>query len=76
MALTVSQQKARVKAIDAKLVKARKLVADIEALEAEKSWYEAAPTVADRPKAARKTKEQKAAEAAAASVGAEAPATA
>lgn len=70
MALTVSQRDAKIKAIDAKIKKNEKLVNDIEALKAEKAWYEAAPTVADRPKKPRETKAAKearlAAEAAAA----------
>lgn len=68
MALTVSQRDAKIKAIDAKITKTEKLVGDLDALRAEKAWYEAAPTVADRPKTerkSRKTAEQKAAEAAA-----------
>lgn len=79
MALTVSQRDAKVKAIDAKIKKTEKLVGDLDALRAEKAWYEAAPTVADRPKkprVPRKTAEQKAAEAAAEAVGADAPASA
>jgi len=54
MPLTVSQKAAKVKAAQAKLDKAKKVVTDIESIEAEIAWLESAPTVADRPRKPRK----------------------
>jgi hypothetical protein len=64
MALTNSQKKLKLDVIDKKIKKLETAASEIEALRAERAWYEQAPTVADKgPRQPRKTKAQKATEA-------------